>query len=133
MKKERQNANEKLSLKEKEEVDEFKVIEDLKGQIVKIEVKKSKIEDDLNDTITSLWNEYELTPNSVEGYEKPANIAITTRRVNNLKQDIRELGSVNVDSMEEYKNNQINNRLKFFICITLIFFSILLYLYNFKF
>ena len=106
MKKERLSANEKLSLKEKEEVDEFKVIEDLKGQIVKIEVKKSKIEDDLNDTITSLWNEYELTPNSVEGYEKPANIAITTRRVNSLKQDIRELGSVNVDSIEEYKNQK---------------------------
>ena len=106
MKKERLLANEKLSLKEKEEVDEFKVIEDLKGQIVKIEVKKSKIDDDLNETITSLWNEYELTPNSVEGYEKPANIAITTRRVNSLKQDIRELGSVNVDSIEEYKNQK---------------------------
>ena len=106
MKKERQNANEKLSLKEKEEVDEFKVIEDLKGQIVKIDVKKSKIDDDLNETITSLWNEYELTPNNVDGYEKPANIAITTRRVNNLKQDIRELGSVNVDSIEEYKNQK---------------------------
>ena len=106
MKKERQLANEKLSLKEKEEVDEFKVIEDLKGQIVKIEVKKSKIDDDLNETITSLWNEYELTPNSVDGYEKPANIAITTRRVNSLKQDIRELGSVNVDSIEEYKNQK---------------------------
>ena len=106
MKKERQLANEKLSLKEKEEVDEFKVIEDLKGQIVKIEVKKSKIDDDLNEAITSLWNEYELTPNSVDGYEKPANIAITTRRVNSLKQDIRELGSVNVDSIEEYKNQK---------------------------
>ena len=106
MKKERLSANEKLSLKEKEEIDEFKVIEDLKGQIVKIEVKKSKIDDDLNETITSLWNEYELTPNSVEGYEKPANIAITIRRVNSLKQDIRELGSVNVDSIEEYKNQK---------------------------
>ena len=78
----------------------------MKGQIVKIEVKKSKIDDDLNETITSLWNEYELTPNGVEGYEKPANIAITTRRVSNLKQDIRELGSVNVDSIEEYKNQK---------------------------
>ena len=106
MKKERLLANEKLSSKEKEEVDEFKVIEDLKGQIVKIEIKKSKIDDDLNETITSLWNEYELTPNSVEGYEKPANIAITTRRVNSLKQDIIELGSVNVDSIEEYKNQK---------------------------
>jgi chromosome segregation protein len=91
MKEQRQNANEKLSLKEKEEVEEFKSIEDLKGQIVKLDVRKSKIDDDLNETISALWNEYELTPNSVEGYEKPQNIAITTRRVNNLKQDIREL------------------------------------------
>ena len=106
MKKERQKNNEKLALKEKEEVEEINVIQDLKGQIVKIEVKKSKIEDDLNETITSLWNEYELTPNNVDGYEKPENIAITTRRVNNLKQDIRELGSVNVDSIEEYKNQK---------------------------
>ena len=78
----------------------------MKGQIVKIEVKKSKIEDDLNETITSLWDEYELTPNSSDGYERPANIAITTRRVSNLKQDIKELGSVNVDSIEEYKNQK---------------------------
>ena len=106
MKKQRQSSNEKLSLKEKEEVEEFKTIEDLKGQIVKIDVKKSKIDDDLNETISSLWNEYELTPNSSEGYEKPANIAITTRRVNNLKQDIKELGGVNVDSIEEYKNQK---------------------------
>lgn len=106
MKQQRQSANEKLTLKEKEESHEFKIIEDLKGQIVKIEVKKSKIEDDLNETITSLWDEYELTPNSSDGYERPANIAITTRRVSNLKQDIKELGSVNVDSIEEYKNQK---------------------------
>lgn len=106
MKTQRQSSNEKLSLKEKEETEEFKVIEDLKSQIVKLEVKKSKIEEDLNETITSLWDEYELTPNATVEYEKPQNIAITTRRVNNLKQDIRELGSVNVDSIEEYKNQK---------------------------
>ena len=103
MKKQRQNANEKLSTKEKEEVEEFKQIEDLKGQIVKLDVKKTKLDDDLNEVIASLWNEYELTPNSTENYEKPENIAITTRRVNNLRTDIRELGSVNVNSIEEYK------------------------------
>ena len=104
MKKERIKSNEKLSQKEKEEVDEFKIIEDLKSQIVKLEVKKTKLDEDLNNVITSLWNEYELTPNACEDYQKPENIAITTRRVNALRQDIRELGSVNVDSIEEYKN-----------------------------
>ena len=104
MKQERIKSNEKLSQKEKEEVDEFKIIEDLKSQIVKLEVKKTKLDEDLNNVITTLWNEYELTPNACEGYQKPENIAITTRRVNALRQDIRELGSVNVDSIEEYKN-----------------------------
>ena len=104
MKQERIKSNEKLSQKEKEEVDEFKIIEDLKSQIVKLEVKKTKLDEDLNNVITTLWNEYELTPNACEGYQKPENIALTTRRVNALRQDIRELGSVNVDSIEEYKN-----------------------------
>ena len=104
MKNERQKSNEKLTQKETEEVEEFKIIEDLKGQIVKLDVKKSKLDDDLNNVITMLWNEYELTPNACGEYPKPENIAITTRRVNVLRQDIRELGSVNVDSIEEYKN-----------------------------
>ena len=42
MKEQRKTANEKLSQREKDEVEEFKVMEDLKGQIVKLDVKKSK-------------------------------------------------------------------------------------------
>ena len=104
MKLDRTKASEKLSQKEKEELEEFKTIEELKAQIVKIDVKKTKIDDDLNEVIASLWNEYELTPNSCEGYEKPENIVVTTKKVNNLRKDIIDLGSVNVDSIEEYKN-----------------------------
>ena len=104
MKETRIQAQEKLSQKEKEETEEFNIVQDLKGQVVKLEVKKSKFDDSLNEIITSLWEEYELTPNACEGYEKPSNVSNTTRRVNSLKQDIRELGSVNVDSIEEYKN-----------------------------
>ena len=103
LKEERIKNNEKLTQKEKEQADEFKIIEDLKAQIVKIEVKKSKIEDDLNNQINLLWNEYELTPNAVENYKRPENISLTQRRVHNLHKDITELGSVNVDAIEEYK------------------------------
>ena len=106
MKEERTLKSEKLSLKEKEEMEEFKQIEELKAQVVKIDVRKTKVEDDLTNAISSLWDEYELTPNTADGFEKPANIAITVRRVNNLKQDIKELGPVNVDSIEEYKTQK---------------------------
>lgn len=104
LKKERAQKSEKLSKQEDEITDKFKVIEDLKGQLVKLDVKKTKIEEDINGIINKMWEEYELTPNNAEQYQKPENVALTQRRVNNLRTEIRELGSVNVDSIEEYKN-----------------------------
>lgn len=104
LKKERAQKSEKLSKQEDEITAKFKVIEDLKGQLVKLDVKKTKIEEDINGIINKMWEEYELTPNNVEQYQKPENVALTQRRVNSLRTEIRELGSVNVDSIEEYKN-----------------------------
>ena len=104
LKQDRINKNEKLSKKEDEQTEQFKTIEDLKAQITKLEVKKSKTEDDITDIINKLWEEYELTPNNVGNYQKPENVALTQRKVNALRTDIKELGSVNVDSIEEYKN-----------------------------
>ena len=71
--------------------------------MAKMEAKKSKTEEDLNVVINKLWEEYELTPNTIKEYKKPDNIALTQKKVNNLRADIRDLGSVNVDSIEEYK------------------------------
>ena len=45
-----------------------------------------------------------LTPNNVGEYQKPENVQLTQRRVNVLRTEIKELGSVNIDSIEEYKN-----------------------------
>ena len=104
LKKERSQKSEKLSKQEDEITVKFKVIEDLKGQLVKLDVKKTKIDEDINSIINKMWEEYELTPNNTEQYQKPENVALTQRRVNNLRTEIRELGSVNVDSIEEYKN-----------------------------
>ena len=103
LKEERTQKNEKLANKETELNDQFKIIEDLKSQMAKMEAKKSKTEEDLNAVINKLWEEYELTPNTIKEYKKPDNIALTQKKVNNLRADIRDLGSVNVDSIEEYK------------------------------
>ena len=89
---------------EEEQTEEFKTIENLKAQMVKLEVKKTKTEEDITEIINKMWEEYELTPNNVENYKKPDNIGLTQKKVNNLRTDIRSLGSVNVDSIEEYKN-----------------------------
>ena len=104
MKQERTQKSEKLSKQEDEITSKFKIIEDLKSQLVKLDVKKSKVEEDINTIINKMWEEYELTPNNVEGYAKPENVPLTQKRVNNIRTEIRDLGSVNVDSIEEYKN-----------------------------
>ena len=106
LKTERTEKNKKLTEQEEEQVKEFQIIEDLKAQIVKLDVKKNKIEEDLNNTINAMWDEYELTPNAVKEYKKPENIALTQKKVKALRNDIKELGSVNIDSIDEYKNSK---------------------------
>ncbi len=106
LKNSRIQKNEKLNSIEEEISSQFKVIEDLKEQIVKIEVKKTKIEQDLEDIINKMWDEYELTPNTQVEYKKPENIQTTQKEVNYLRTQIKDLGSINIDSIEEYKQTK---------------------------
>ena len=103
LKKQRIEKNEKLARQEDEITDKFKLIEDLKAQIVKIDVRKTKLEEDIHSVINKMWEEYELTPNAAKEYKKPDNIVLTQNKVNHLRKDLKEIGSVNVDSIEEYK------------------------------
>ena len=50
-----------------------------------------------------MWDEYELTPNNVKDYKKAENVAEVQKRVNNLRNQIKEIGSVNIDSIKEYQ------------------------------
>ena len=86
--------------------EELKLIDDLKEQINKIEIKKSKLEVELEQIVNKMWEEYEVTPNNAENYEKPSNVAEVQKRVNVLRNQIKELGSINIDSIEEYKQTK---------------------------
>ena len=102
----RVQKNEKLTEMENEIADKFKVLEDLKEQIVKMDVKKTKLEQDIEQIINSLWEEYEITPNNALEYKRPTNIAVATKEVHNLRNKITNLGSINIDSIEEYKKTK---------------------------
>ena len=104
LKEKRIQKNEKLAEQEEEINNKLKVIEDLKAQMVKVDVKRNKLEEDINGIINKMWEEYELTPNNVVDYRKPENVQLTQKKVKDLRNEIKELGSVNVDSIEEYKN-----------------------------
>ena len=86
--------------------DQFSVIEGLKEQVVKIDVKKTKLEQDIEQVVNNLWEEYELTPNMITDYKKPENVAQTQKHVNQIRNRIKDLGSINIDSIEEYKKTK---------------------------
>ena len=104
LKQDRIYKNEELEKQENEINEKFNIIEDLKSKILKLDVRKEKLDNYVQDVINKMWEEYELTPNGVgDDYKKPDNISNTQKRVNELRKEIKELGSINVDSIEEYK------------------------------
>lgn len=106
LKKQKEESNikqEKLDLQIEEE---FNVINGVKEELIKLENKKSKQEQDEEDLINKLWEEYEITPNNTETYKKPDNIQLAQKRTNELREEIRDLGSINIDAIEEYKKMQ---------------------------
>ena len=111
LKQDRIDKNNELSKAEKDYENQFEVIEGLKEQLVKIDVKKEKLEQDIESIINKLWEEYEITPNNAEEYKKPDNVQATTKQVNKLRNQIKDLGSINIDSIEEY--NQTKQRYDF--------------------
>ena len=106
LKGERLDSNKKLKDSEEEISKQFNTIEDIKGQIVKLDVRKTKLEQDLEQVVNNLWVEYELTPNNVQGYNKPQNVQKATRDVNILRTQIKELGNINIEAIEEYKKTK---------------------------
>ena len=102
LKENRVSKNEELSKAESDFTAQIEVLDGLKEQLLKIDVKKTKIEQDIEIVVNKLWEEYELTPNNVENYTKPENIQETTKRVNSLRNKIKDLGSINIDAIEEY-------------------------------
>ncbi len=106
LKKEKVGKSAELEKIESEIEEQYRVLNGLKEQIVKVESKKSKQEQDLDDLINKLWEEYEITPNKAGDYKKPENVAQAQKKTNQLRHEIADLGSINIDAIEDYKKMQ---------------------------
>lgn len=72
--------------------------------IHKHELSTSKLEAEVEMNINKLWEEYELSIAQAVKYRRElSNMTEANRRLNLLKTSIKELGDVNVNSIEEYK------------------------------
>ena len=106
LKQEKINKNNAITKTENEIEEKYSIIEEIKNQANKLEVKKSKIDVELEQIINKMWEDYEITPNTAGEYKKPNNIAETTKQVKGLRDEIKNLGSINIDSIEEYKQTK---------------------------
>ena len=103
LKNDRVTKNSKLEELENNYAEQIEKIDGLKEQVNKCDVKKSKLEVELEQIVSKMWEEYELTPNDPGKYTEPKNVAEVQKQVNKLRGQMKELGSVNIDSIEEYK------------------------------
>lgn len=106
LKQDKLNKNEKIQKAERDIEERYSSLEEIKNQLNKIEVKKSKIEVELEQVVNKMWEDYEITPNNAKEYKKPNNIQETTKQVKEIRDEIKELGSINIDSIEEYKQTK---------------------------
>lgn len=69
----------------------------------RIEVKKAKLETEMEALQNRMWDEYELTyTNSLELKKDIGSIPQAQKRINELRNEIKELGTVNVAAIDEY-------------------------------
>lgn len=98
-----------LRLQSREKTDER---ERLGREVTRLEEKTAGIRQSVDDLTRRLYEEYELTRLEAEAVAQPIeDAAAATRRVTELKNKIRALGSVNVDAIEEFK--EVNERYQF--------------------
>ena len=106
LKEDRQQKNENLIKIENDIENQNSKLENIRNQISKLDVKKAKIELELDQIINKMWEDYELTPNTATGIEKATNPQTVQKKVNKLRAEIKELGSINVDAIKEYQETK---------------------------
>lgn len=101
LKEEREARNKEQSEVESGIESEFKTLEILRDQNTKLDVRKSKLELDIETIQNKMWEEYETTPNTAKDYAEVT--SGTAKEVEGLKTEIRNLGPINVNAIDEYK------------------------------
>ena len=76
----------------------------LKEEQSRLDAKREKLDSDMDSASAKMWDDYEITYNTALEYRKTDFVLSEARkRVAELKASIKNLGNVNLDSVDEYK------------------------------
>ncbi len=125
LRKEREEKNILIKKLESDNKGKNERLIDIKDQISKYIFNLEKIEMQKDALILYMWEEYEITPNSEvlkhytkmmgnkninenkdENINQSKEIKLDNKRIKELKRSIKEIGSINIDAIEEYKKTK---------------------------
>lgn len=108
----KENTERKDALSEKQRTF-FDRREELSGQmtgldkeVYRLHTQKERLEESIESQINYMWDEYEITLSDAASLRKEEyhNLPAMKRQITALKEEIKKLGDVNVNAIEEYKN-----------------------------
>ena len=103
-KKEELSAKQKDFFRSREEMSER--MNALDKEVYRLGEQEKKLEDGIEGQINYMWDEYEITLSDAAGLrnEEMNDLPAMKREISGLKDEIRKLGNVNVNAIEDYKN-----------------------------
>ncbi len=110
-KREELNRKHKSFLTRREELSQH--MSDLDKECFRLNSRKESCEEASDKQINYMWDEYELTYNRAMELRNPnlTDLSYMKRRIQELKGEIKKLGNVNVNAIEEYK--EVSERYEF--------------------
>ncbi len=112
LQKNRTSAEEKSQLLRSAERSKTAEREKISGELARLEERRDTMSKDYDEIVSKLYDEYQLTKREAEAIcEKPEDPKGSQRRLHEIKNSIRALGSVNVGAIEEYK--EVSERFEF--------------------
>ncbi len=85
----------------------------LDKELFRLQSQREKFDERMESHVNYMWNEYELTYSTAESLknEEWTSLPDIKRMIASLKEDIRKLGNVNVNAIEDYK--EVSERYEF--------------------
>ncbi len=102
--KEALSAKQKNFFNEREELS--KQMNSLDKEVYRLNSQKEKLENSIESQINYMWDEYEITLSDAASMrnEEMDDLPAMKKDISRLKDEIRKLGDVNVNAIEDYKN-----------------------------
>ncbi len=78
----------------------------LDKEVYRLNGQKEKLEESIETQINYMWEEYEITLSDASAMrdEEMTDLSVMKKEISKLKDEIRKLGDVNVNAIEDYKN-----------------------------